>query len=69
MAEEADYSIDHLLSRVIVDEREYRCQACENLCPIRVIKVDESRHHFGGRCNKYANLRKQIKIDEQAAVD
>ena len=69
VVEEADYSIDHLLSRTIVDEREYRCQACENLCPIRVIKVGESRHHFGGRCNKYANLRKQIKIDEQAAVD
>lgn len=67
--EEAEHSIDELISREIVYEREYTCQACENLCPIRILKVGENRYHFGGRCNKYANLRKKITIDEKETVD
>jgi len=67
--EESEYSLDGLMGREIVYEREYTCQACENLCPIRILRVGEERYHFGGRCNKYANLRKKIAIDEKETVD
>jgi len=51
-----------LSTRSISAEKEYRCRACENLCPIRIMKVGESRHHFGGRCNKFANLRRKVAL-------
>ena len=54
-------SIDDLIKREIGYERVFTCKACENLCPIQVLNVDERRIMFGGRCNKYTNIRKAIK--------
>jgi predicted CoA-substrate-specific enzyme activase len=48
-----------LAARSIRAEKEYRCKACENLCPIRIMAVGDARYHFGGRCNKFANLRRK----------
>jgi len=59
--------IDDLINREIGYERVFTCQACENLCPIQVLSIasaDKSASHkymFGGRCNKYTNMRKQVK--------
>jgi predicted CoA-substrate-specific enzyme activase len=53
--------IDDILSREIGYERVFTCQACENLCPIQVLNVNNSKYMFGGRCNKYTNMRKQVK--------
>jgi len=67
--EEGSFTLDTLLNRTIVYEREFRCQACENNCPIRVMLVGGERYQFGGRCNKYANLRKKFTVDEKSTVD
>jgi len=64
-----DFTLDSLISREMAYEKEYRCKACDNLCPIRIMRVDSTRYHFGGRCNKYANLRKKVKVAEGEAVD
>jgi len=64
-----DYGLDELIDREIVNEKEYKCQACENLCPIRIIRVGDQRYHFGGRCNKYANIRKKIQVNESEVTD
>ena len=48
-----------LAARSIQTEKEYRCRACENLCPIKIMAVGEVKSHFGGRCNKFANLRRR----------
>ncbi|MDR0786069.1 MAG: acyl-CoA dehydratase activase-related protein, partial [Treponema sp.] len=53
--------IDDLLAREIVYERIFTCQACENRCPIQVLAVNSHKYMFGGRCNKYANMRKAVK--------
>ena len=50
-----------LLDRDISYERMFPCQACENLCPIQVLTVGGRKIMFGGRCNKYANIRKSTK--------
>ena len=57
------YDIDTMLASEIVYEREFKCQACENLCPIRVLNVNGHKYMFGGRCNKYANMRRKKEID------
>ncbi|MDR1903902.1 MAG: acyl-CoA dehydratase activase [Treponema sp.] len=61
LLEERDVDIDELLSREIGYERVFTCKACENGCPIQVLKVNGHTYMFGGRCNKYTNMRKAIK--------
>jgi predicted CoA-substrate-specific enzyme activase len=56
-----------LLSREIGYERVFTCKACDNRCPIQVLNVNEHRYMFGGRCNKYTNMRKALK--EEAVFD
>jgi predicted CoA-substrate-specific enzyme activase len=59
-----NFDVDAILSSEIVYEREFKCKACENLCPIRVLNVNGNKYMFGGRCNKYANIRKKKSFDE-----
>ncbi|HXK64924.1 MAG TPA: acyl-CoA dehydratase activase, partial [Spirochaetota bacterium] len=63
------YSLDGILNTDIVYEREFTCKACDNYCPIRVLNVNGNRYMFGGRCNKYANMRKKRVIHEEEVVD
>jgi predicted CoA-substrate-specific enzyme activase len=53
--------MDDIISREIGYERVFKCQACENLCPIQVLNVNNTKYMFGGRCNKYTNMRKQVR--------
>jgi predicted CoA-substrate-specific enzyme activase len=50
-----------LLTREIGYERVFTCKACDNRCPIQVLKVNDHQYMFGGRCNKYTNLRKTVE--------
>jgi len=61
LLDEAKPDIDELLAREIEYERVFECQSCENLCPIQVLKLEDRKVMFGGRCNKYANIRKTVK--------
>ncbi len=63
------YALDEILATEIVYEREFTCKACDNYCPIRVLNVNGNRYMFGGRCNKYANMRKKRVINEEEVVD
>jgi len=53
--------LDSAIGREIVYERVFTCKACDNLCPIQVLKVNGHPYMFGGRCNKYTNTRKAVK--------
>jgi predicted CoA-substrate-specific enzyme activase len=67
--EESACDLEELLRREIVYEREFACRACENRCPIRVLNVNGRRHLFGGRCNRYANIRHRQPVDERQVAD
>ncbi|GMO28956.1 MAG: acyl-CoA dehydratase activase [Termitinemataceae bacterium] len=58
---EKKIDIDALREREIVYERVFNCKSCENLCPIQVLGVAGNKYMFGGRCNKYTNMRKSVK--------
>ncbi|MDR2418196.1 MAG: acyl-CoA dehydratase activase [Treponema sp.] len=58
---EQSVSIDELLNREIGYERVFTCNACDNRCPIQVLNVNGHKYMFGGRCNKYTNMRKAVK--------
>jgi predicted nucleotide-binding protein (sugar kinase/HSP70/actin superfamily) len=67
LLEEREINIDELINREIGYERVFTCQSCENRCPIQVLSVGGSdagksrKYMFGGRCNKYTNMRKAVK--------
>jgi len=64
LLQKQSFDIDSILETNIVHEREFTCQACDNLCPIKVLNVNGHKYMFGGRCNKYANSRNKKEIDE-----
>jgi predicted CoA-substrate-specific enzyme activase len=55
----SSYSLSEMAAREIVYESVFQCKACENLCPIQILGVNGTKYMFGGRCNKYANMRKK----------
>jgi len=67
LLDQADLDIDGLLCRDIGYERVFVCKFCENLCPIQELRVGNNKYMFGGRCNKYANMRK--KVTEEPVFD
>ncbi|MDR1971928.1 MAG: acyl-CoA dehydratase activase [Treponema sp.] len=61
LLEEKAVDMDELINREIGYERVFTCKSCENLCPIQVLNVGGRKYNFGGRCNKYTNVRKALK--------
>ncbi|MDR2362993.1 MAG: acyl-CoA dehydratase activase, partial [Spirochaetaceae bacterium] len=61
LLEERIVDIDDLISREIGYERVFTCRSCDNRCPIQVLNVNGHKYMFGGRCNKYTNMRKAVK--------
>jgi len=66
LLEKSSFDIEKILQTDIIYEKEFKCNACDNYCPIRILNVNGHRYMFGGRCNKYANSRKKKTIDEGA---
>ncbi|MDR0731012.1 MAG: acyl-CoA dehydratase activase [Treponema sp.] len=60
LAEQA-VDMDDLITREIGYERIFTCGSCENRCPIQVLNVGGRKYMFGGRCNKYTNMRKHVR--------
>lgn len=58
-----DMSIDlePLITREIGYDKVFTCKSCDNLCSIQMLKVNGHPYMFGGRCNKYTNMRKAVK--------
>ncbi|MCX5848886.1 MAG: acyl-CoA dehydratase activase [Deltaproteobacteria bacterium] len=65
----ANYDLDDILATNIIQEKEFQCKACDNFCPIRVLNVNGHKYMFGGRCNKYANIRKKKVFNEEEVTD
>ena len=65
----ATYDIDQILTTSIIYEKEFQCKACDNFCPVRILNVNGHKYMFGGRCNKYANIRKKKVFNEEEVID
>ncbi|HON57976.1 MAG TPA: acyl-CoA dehydratase activase [Smithella sp.] len=60
----SSYDLDAIVATEIIYEKEFQCKSCDNFCPIRILNVNGHKYMFGGRCNKYANIRKKNVFDE-----
>lgn len=67
--EKTTYNIDQILDTNIILEKEFQCKACDNFCPVRILNVNSHKYMFGGRCNKYANIRKKKVFQEDDVID
>ena len=65
----SDYDIDQIIATTVIYEKEFQCKSCDNFCPIRILNVNGHKYMFGGRCNKYANIRKKKVFNEDNVVD
>ncbi|MDP2855413.1 MAG: acyl-CoA dehydratase activase [Smithellaceae bacterium] len=65
----ATYDIDQILTTEIIYEKEFQCKACDNFCPVRILNVNGHKYMFGGRCNKYTNIRKKKVFNEEEVID
>ncbi|MGD0279462.1 MAG: acyl-CoA dehydratase activase, partial [Smithella sp.] len=65
----ANYNLEEILGTDIIYEKEFQCKACDNFCPIRILNVNGNKYMFGGRCNKYANIRKKKIFNEEEVID
>jgi hypothetical protein len=61
LLDEQRITLDDIINREIGYERVFACQSCENRCPIQVVNVNNHKYMFGGRCNKYTNMRKRVQ--------
>ena len=63
------YNLDQILATDIIYEKEFQCKSCDNFCSIRMLRVNNNKYMFGGRCNKYANIRKKKVVNEAEVSD
>ncbi len=69
LLEEGSFDLDSILNSEIVYEREFKCGSCDNYCPVKVLNVNGHKYMFGGRCNKYANMRRKKVVEEDQVRD
>ncbi|MCP4683100.1 MAG: activase, partial [Desulfobacterales bacterium] len=66
LAEKA-FDLDTLVQRDVIYGKSFICRGgqekCDRRCEIAMIELDGDKYPFGGACNKYYNLRHNIKYD------
>lgn len=64
---EGRFDLNELIERKVIFHLPFRCkgqtQNCDRNCEIASIEVAGKIHPFGGACNKYYNLRYELKFD------
>jgi len=64
-----EFNLDELINRKTNYEKIFTCnggkEKCDLKCNISLIKVNEKTYPFGGACNKYNILHKDIIIDSE----
>ncbi len=65
----SQYDLDIILNTDIIYGKDFKCKSCDNFCPIRVLNINNHQYMFGGRCNKYTNIRKKNVFNESECTD
>ena len=67
--EEQEFNLDSLINRKVTYHPSFKCfgnnDGCDRKCEISMLEVDGKKIPFGGACNKYYNLRFNIKSDTE----
>jgi predicted CoA-substrate-specific enzyme activase len=70
LMEKKRYDLEVLADREVRYGKSFACQGgkekCDRRCEIAVIQVEGKKYPFGGACNRYYNLRHNVKYDVNA---
>lgn len=70
LMERKEFHLETLVEREVVYKKPFTCKGkqekCDRRCEINVIEIDEKKFPFGGACNKYYNLRHNVRVDEKS---
>ncbi|MBX3042101.1 MAG: activase [Candidatus Kapabacteria bacterium] len=61
-----DYNLDELINRDVNYKKPFVClggkEECDRKCTINIVEVNGKKYPFGGACNKYYNLKSELKF-------
>ncbi len=67
LIEEGNFDLDVLANRETIYKKTFACKGgkekCDRGCEIAVIELEGNNYAFGGACNRYYNIRKNIEYD------
>ena len=65
MLAEKSFDLESLAKRDVTYGRSFACrggkEGCDRKCPIAVIEVEGKKYPFGGSCNRYYNIRREMR--------
>lgn len=70
LLQEENFNLEELAAREVVYREPFICgggkEKCDRKCKINLIEIDQKIYPFGGACNRYFNLRKNVSynVDE-----
>ena len=63
------FDLETLARREVVYGRSFICRGgkerCDRKCPIAMIEVEGKKYPFGGACNRYYNIRQELRCDTE----
>ena len=66
---ETHFDLQTLEKRQVTYEKEFTCgggkEKCDRRCEIAMINIEGKKYPFGGACNRYYNLRQNVRYDVQ----
>ncbi|MBA4423724.1 MAG: activase, partial [Syntrophus sp. (in: bacteria)] len=66
---ESSFDLETLARREVIHGKSFTCRGgkekCDRRCPIAVIEVEGQKHPFGGACNRYYNIRRNVNYDTE----
>ncbi len=69
LLEKQEFNLDSLINRKVTYHKPFKCfgndDGCDRACEISMLEVDGEKIPFGGACNKYYNLRFNIKSNTE----
>ncbi len=70
LMEDKCFDLERLAGREVVHKKSFVCgggkEKCDRRCEIARIEIEEKVYPFGGACNRYVNLIRQVEFDKRA---
>lgn len=70
LLKEKTFDLQALADRAVIYKKTFICyggkEKCDRRCEIATIEIEGKTYPFGGACNRYYNLRQNIKVDASA---
>lgn len=67
LLQEKECDLDELAGREVIYDKPFICaggaERCDRKCPVSMIRINGKKYPFGGACNKYVNLVRNVSYN------